>query len=128
MDTKVRILLVDDHAGFRRAIRLFLKKHNKVEVVGEASDGDEAIRKANSLHPDVILMDINMPGCNGFDAAREIKRTLPGIKVVFLTMHADDRYRQLASNALADGFINKADLNMNIFQSISNKFTSNYIM
>ncbi len=128
MNTKVRILLADDHAGFRRAIRLFLKKHNKVEVVGEASDGNEAVRQAQSLHPDVILMDINMPGCSGFDAAREIKRSLPDIKVVFLTMHADDRYRQLASNALADGFINKADLNMNIFQSLSNKVTSSYIM
>jgi DNA-binding NarL/FixJ family response regulator len=128
MSTKVRILLADDHAEFRRAIRLFLKKHDKVEVVGEASDGNEAISQAHSLHPDVILMDINMPGCNGFDAAKNIKRSLPGTVVVFLTMHADDRYRKLASDSSADGFINKADLNMKIFQRLSNKFTSHYIM
>jgi two-component system, NarL family, response regulator NreC len=128
MSTKVRILLADDHAGFRKAIRLFLKKHDTVEVVGEAGDGTEAINQAHSLHPDVILMDINMPGCNGFDAARDIKQSLPRTKVVFLTMYADDRYRQLANKACADGFINKADLNMNIFQSFTHTMTSHYIM
>jgi len=128
MSKKVRILLADDHAEFRRAIRLFLKKHKNIEVVGEASDGDETINQAHSLHPDVILMDINMPRCNGFDAAKNIKRSLPDTQVIFLTMYADDRYRKLANEVYADGFINKADLNMNIFQSLSNKMTSRYIM
>jgi len=128
MNVKVRILLADDHAEFRRAIRLFLKNHKAVEVVGEASDGEEVIRQAHSLHPDVILLDINMPGRNGFETAKEIKRTLPQIKIIFLTMHADDRYRKRAQNVFADGFIDKADLNMNIFQSLSNKMTSRYIM
>jgi two-component system, NarL family, response regulator LiaR len=128
MSTKVRILIADDHAGFRKAIRLFLKKHDKVEVVGEAGDGREALRQAHSLHPDVVLMDINMPGYNGFEAARDIKRALPGTKIIFLTMYADDRYRLLAQKASADGFINKADLNMNIFQSLSMHATPRYIM
>jgi DNA-binding NarL/FixJ family response regulator len=127
MHTKVRILLADDHADFRRAIRLFLRKHDRVEVVGEAGNGAEAIQQAHSLHPDVILMDINMPVCNGFDAAKDIKRSLPGTTIVFLTMHGDERYRQLAGSS-GDGFIDKADLNMNIFQSLSNKMTSRYIM
>ena len=128
MNSRVRILLADDHGEFRRAIRLFLKKYKALEVVGEASDGTDAVRQAHSLHPDVVLMDINMPGCNGFDAAKDIKRSLPDVKIVFLTMYADERYRKLASETMADGFINKADLNMNIFQSLSNKMTSRYIM
>lgn len=128
MKTKVRILIADDHAEFRRALRVYLRKHDRVEVVGEACDGDEAVDQAHSLHPDVILMDINMPKRSGLEAARVIKRELPEITIVFLTMYADDRYRELARNAPADGFINKADLRMNIFQSLSNKITSYYIM
>jgi DNA-binding NarL/FixJ family response regulator len=128
LSTKVRILLADDHAGFRRAIRLHLKKFRAIEVVGEACSGNEAILQACSLTPDLVLMDVNMPDRDGFDAAREIKRILPGTVVIFLTMYADERYRQLAAASSADGFINKADLNMNIFQTMHNKMTSRYIM
>jgi len=103
----VKVLLVDDFEGFRHSLRSFLKSQPGFEVVGEAMDGNEAIEKADQLHPDLVLMDLEMPNRDGFDATREIKRRLPETRVVILSMHASDVYRRAAREFRADDFIDK---------------------
>jgi DNA-binding NarL/FixJ family response regulator len=86
---KIRVLLVDDHKLFRAGIRLLLQTLGDVEVVAEAGDGREAFKLAETNRPDVILMDILMPGLNGLDAAARIVRTCPRTRVIMLSMNAD---------------------------------------
>ncbi|MDA8217881.1 MAG: response regulator transcription factor [Dehalococcoidales bacterium] len=80
----IRLLLVDDHTLFRQGLASLLKSRGGMEVVGQAGDGIEAVRLARQLQPDVVLMDISMPGMNGVDATREITRSLPGVRVLVL--------------------------------------------
>jgi len=86
----LRILLVDDHVLFRKGVAALLTRRPEMEVVGEASDGLEAISAAREIIPDVILMDIHMPKCDGLEATRTIKRELPHVKIVILTVSDDD--------------------------------------
>ena len=85
----MRVLLVDDHALVRNGIASLLMANN-IEVVGEASDGLEALEKARQLKPDIILMDIKMPRCNGLEATRLVKAEMPEIKIIILTVSDDD--------------------------------------
>lgn len=104
----MNILLVDDHVLIRKGIALLLDHYDDVTVVGEASDGEEAIQLAYQLEPDVILMDISIPGgLDGFTAAKEIKQKLPHIKIIFLTMHNEIAYIEQAIALQADGYILK---------------------
>lgn len=103
----IRILLVDDHEPFRRLLADFLKSHDSVEIVGEAVNGQEAIRKADELLPDLVLMDLTMPGLSGFDATRAIKQKYPGTKVVVLSSHSGEVYRTEALSCRADDYIEK---------------------
>jgi DNA-binding NarL/FixJ family response regulator len=86
---KIRVLLVDDHKLFRAGIRLLLQTLGDVEVVAEAGDGREALKLAETYRPDLILMDILMPGLNGLDAAARIVRTCPRTRIIMLSMNAD---------------------------------------
>jgi DNA-binding NarL/FixJ family response regulator len=86
----IRILIADDHAHFRSGIAALLLATPDIELVGEAATGDEAIEQAATLQPDVILMDINMPGVNGIEATRRILHTSPHISILVLTMFDDD--------------------------------------
>lgn len=86
----VRILLVDDQLLFRKGLRALLEDEEDMEVVGEASDGAQALDRARTTKPDVVLMDINMPVCNGVDATRMIKAELPETKVIALTVSDED--------------------------------------
>ena len=89
----IRILIADDHPLFRDGVRALLKSLPEVEWVGEAASGDEVITQAASLQPDVILMDIQMPGVDGIEATRQILYTSPHIGIIVLTMFADHEVR-----------------------------------
>jgi len=106
MDT-IRILLADDHTLFRQGIRLLLERQGDMEVAGEAADGREAVEAAHSLRPDVVLMDIAMPGMNGLEATRQIHAQDPGIRVLVLTMHGTDDYFFRLLEAGASGYLLK---------------------
>jgi len=104
---RIRILLADDHTVLRAGLRALLAGQCDLEVIGEASDGAEAIRLAQTLHPDVVVMDIGMPGVNGIDATARIKRTLPGVKVLILSMHDDQGYLRQVLRVGASGYVLK---------------------
>jgi len=103
----IRILLVDDHALVRAGIRTLLEKRSNIEVVGEASDGLEAIRLVEKLEPDIVIMDLAMPVLNGFRVTRHLARTFPRVRVVILSMYSDEEYVYLAVRAGAAGYLLK---------------------
>src|SRR5574337_901033 len=106
MDT-IRILIADDHTLFREGLRSLFASLDETEVVGEASTGEAAVEQAAALQPDVILMDIQMPGLNGIEATRQIVLTSPHMAVVMLTMFEDDDSVFAAMRAGARGYILK---------------------
>src|SRR5437868_15378812 len=103
----IRVLLVDDHKLFRAGIRSLLQTLNDVEVVGEAGDGREALRLIEAHRPDVVLMDIMMPGLNGLDAAARAARSCPSSRVIVLSMNADADSVLKALRAGAVGYLVK---------------------
>ena len=103
----IRILLSDDHAVIRRGLRLILEQQRDFEIVGEASDGREAVALAASLRPDVAVLDITMPNLNGIEAARQIAAKHPDTSVVVLSMHADESFVLRALKAGARGYVLK---------------------
>lgn len=103
----IRIVLVEDHTIVRAGIRALLENIERVEVVGEAGDGREAIRLIEQHHPDVVLMDIAMAGLNGLDATARIAKSFPEVRVIILSMHASEEYVLQALRAGAMGYILK---------------------
>jgi DNA-binding NarL/FixJ family response regulator len=103
----IGVLIVDDHAVVREGLRTFLDLQEGIEVLGEAGDGEEALREADRLHPDVILMDLVMPGLDGVGAMRELRRRLAGSRVIVLTSFADDDRLLPAIQAGAAGYLLK---------------------
>lgn len=103
----LRVLIADDHAVVRAGIRLLLDSQEGIEIVGEAKDGAEAVAKTRELAPDVVLMDVAMPGLSGLEATREIRQTNPDTQVVMLTMHDDEEYFFQAVSLGASGYILK---------------------
>jgi DNA-binding NarL/FixJ family response regulator len=107
MEDTVRVLIADDHPLFREGMRGRLDRVADVAVVGEAASGDEAVELAHKLEPDVILMDIKMPGLNGIEATREIQRASPRVGILMLTMFEDDDSVFAAMRAGAKGYLLK---------------------
>jgi DNA-binding NarL/FixJ family response regulator len=103
----IRVLIADDQALIREGLTLLLGQFANLDVVGVASDGDEAFQMARELHPDVILMDLVMPGMDGVDATRLIASHLPRVQVVILSAYADDESVFAAVNAGASGYLTK---------------------
>ena len=105
--SRIRVLLADDHTLVRKGLRSLLDAEADLEVVGEAGDGREAVDKARRLRPDVVLMDITMPGLNGLEATRQIRHSLPAAKVLVLTVHANAEYVFQILRAGAAGYLVK---------------------
>jgi DNA-binding NarL/FixJ family response regulator len=104
---KIRILVTDDHAVVRSGLSRFLKVHPDMELVGEAADGEEAVQLVALHQPDVVLMDLMMPGMDGIAATREIRKRYPGVKVIALTSFAEEAMVQGALQAGAAGYLQK---------------------
>jgi DNA-binding NarL/FixJ family response regulator len=105
--TPIRVLLVDDHAMVRRGLRDFLELHDDIEIVGEASDGAAAIEQATALQPDVVLMDLMLPGVDGIEATARIRADLPDVEIVALTSFVEEARALAAIEAGASGFLLK---------------------
>ena len=103
----LRVVLADDHVTVRHGLKLLIDSQADMKVVGEASDGEAAIRQALELKPDVVVMDISMPGMNGLSATRALKKVQPGARIITLTRHADDAYLQELLRAGVSGYVLK---------------------
>jgi DNA-binding NarL/FixJ family response regulator len=113
-----KILLVDDHPLFREGIRALLSAESDIEVVGEAADGKQAIEFAQKLSPDIIVMDLVMPGMNGMQAAQQLHDTCPDIKVLILSMYDDDEYIRQILKAGASGYVLKRAASDDLLRAI----------
>ena len=107
MSKPVRLLLVDDHPIVRTGLRMLFQSEPDMVVVGEVNGGEEALEAVQTLHPDVVIMDVAMPGMNGIEATRRIKESSPDTAVLALTMHEDEQYFFAMLHAGASGYIPK---------------------
>ena len=115
---KIRLLVVDDHPLVFEGIKACLKGQRRIEIVGQASDGEEAIRKTKALHPDLVLMDIGMPKMGGLEATRVLRKEVPQAKVLALTMHHNREYILEMNRAGAKGYVLKDASPQELMRSI----------
>jgi DNA-binding NarL/FixJ family response regulator len=115
---KIRILLADDHKLMRSGLRVLLEQQADLTVVGEASDGREAVALAASQRPDVLVMDIGMPSLNGIEAATQIAQSHPQIAIVMLSMHSDESYVLRALKAGAKGYLLKDSAEADLIRAV----------
>ncbi len=104
---KIKVLIADDHTILRQGIKALLDNQKGIEVIGEAKDGREVLKAVENSMPDVVLMDIAMPGLNGLEATRRIKKKFPAMKVLVLTMYTNEEYIFQVLNAGANGYLVK---------------------
>jgi DNA-binding NarL/FixJ family response regulator len=116
--SKVSVLLVDDHALVRRGFRLMLEDDPEISIVGEAGDGNDAVKLAGELRPRVVVMDCALPGMSGMDATRQIRKQWPDIAVLMLTMHSEDTWVRLALEAGANGYILKIAVDLDLIEAV----------
>ena len=114
----IRILLADDHTVVRKGLRLLLEEHPGFDVVADAADGRAALALAEQNTPDVVVMDIAMPGLNGIEAARQITAKLPHVAIVFLSMHSDEGYVLKALKSGARGYLLKDSAEQDLINAV----------
>jgi DNA-binding NarL/FixJ family response regulator len=118
MGDKIRVMLVDDHAIVREGLRAMLALSPDIEVVGEAGDGREALDKAPAAAPDLIIMDVSMPGMDGLEATKRLTRDMPEAKVLVLSQHDNDRYVLPILQAGASGYVLKRSIGAELVAAI----------
>jgi DNA-binding NarL/FixJ family response regulator len=114
-----RVLIVDDHAFIRRGVKSILRSSAEWELCGEADNGTDAIRLSDTLNPEVIIMDISMPGVNGIEATRAIRRNHPETKVILLTLHENDEMVKSAFRAGALGYLLRGDAEKELMTALT---------
>lgn len=125
---KIRLLLADDHAILRAGLKTLFSAQPDIEVVAEASDGDDAVRQSHETNPDIVLMDITMPGLSGLAATQMIKCQNPETKVLILTMHEDESYLHQAFRAGADGYVPKKAADTEVIAAIRATFRGEHFI
>ncbi|MGA2096947.1 MAG: response regulator transcription factor [Candidatus Acidiferrum sp.] len=114
-----RVLIVDDHAFIRRGVQAILQSFPEWEVCGEADNGTDAIRLTETLKPEAIIMDISMPGLNGIETTREIRKKHPEVKIVLLTLHETAELVRSAFRAGAQGYLLKVDAEQELVRALN---------
>ena len=114
-----RVLVVDDHAFIRRGVQTILNPFPEWELCGEADNGNDAVRMAGELRPEVIIMDVSMPGLNGIEATRAIRKTQPDVKVVLLTLHESADLVRSAFRAGARGYLLKTEAEQELVRALT---------
>jgi two-component system, NarL family, response regulator NreC len=117
--TRLRILLADDHTVVRQGLRKVLEERPDWEVVAEAGDGREAVRQAESIKPDVAILDVAMPLLNGIEATRQIARRVPSTRILVLSMHADEAYVAQTLQAGATGYLLKDSADVDLIHAVA---------
>ncbi|MBE3119479.1 MAG: response regulator transcription factor [Candidatus Atribacteria bacterium] len=125
---KIRLMLVDDHLVVRVGLKTFLQTQEDFDVVAEASDGEEAVSRALEMHPDVILMDITMPGVDGLEATRRLRVLCPKCLILALTVHDDKQYFMQMLAAGASGYITKQAAGDDLIAAIHTIFAGNVFL
>ncbi|MCJ7579524.1 MAG: response regulator transcription factor [Candidatus Aminicenantes bacterium] len=125
---KIRVLLADDHSIVRQGLRAILDQTEDVEVVAEARDGMEAVKKTKKFLPDIVLIDIGMPVLNGIEATRQIKKRFPAVKVLVLTMHTTEEYILQVLHAGASGYIVKMSAAQELLEAIRAVYQGHFFL
>jgi two-component system response regulator NreC len=120
----IKTLIVDDNGPFRKLLRNFLSSEPDIEVVGEAVDGETALNQAKKYSPDLVLMDVSMKKVNGLEATRQIKKVMPEVKVIMLSVYDLDEYRLAAKVADANSYILKKNMIKELVPAIHAAFAN----
>ncbi len=118
--SNLRVLIVDDHEAVRKGVAGILESRGDIEVVGEAANGEEAVRKSKELNPDLIILDFTMPVLDGLEAARRILKDSPEMAILMFSMHKMDTLTEAARNAGARGFVTKGESADNLLRAVDN--------
>jgi DNA-binding NarL/FixJ family response regulator len=114
----IRVYLVDDHAIVRAGVRALLSHHRQVEVVGESDSGEDALERVPELAPDIVLLDLSLPGMNGIETARALRERSPGVRLVALSMHEDAEYVRGFLEAGGSGYVPKSSLEAQLIDAL----------
>ena len=123
---KIRVLLADDHTVVREGLKFLLDQQPDMTVVGEAVDGEDAFQQAKKLTPDVVVMDISMPRCNGMQATERLKQTFPKMKVLVLSAYENIDYLRRLLKAGASGYVTKRSAAMELTRAIRTVNTGSF--
>jgi len=128
MSNKHKIIIAEDHTILREGLRALLSSNPELEIVGDAKDGQEAIRSVEKLKPNLVLMDLSMPRMNGLDAIREIKKRSPETKILVLTVHKTEEYIQATLQSGADGYVLKDSTHEELGMAIKSVLSGHFFI